>query len=159
MIKKPCRYKACKGKIHINEKCPIASKRGSSGGKNGTKESKQRFGLQNGNAKHLKKAGYRECCNTLKSENHNENCKNARIRILSKKLDLRLKSRQITFSRPEISWKLDSSISVQGVKMMLRGINGFCDGCKKPMKAIEASKIHKNDITSHNPRIICGVCN
>ena len=159
MTKKVCRYKACKGAIHINEKCPIASNRGSKGGKNGTQESKQRFGSQNGNASHLKLSGYRECCKSLKSKNHIETCKNAQIRILSKKLDLRLKSRQMTFSKPEISWKLENAISVSGVRMMLRGINAFCDGCKIQLKASEAAKVHKEDIASHNPRVICGVCN
>jgi len=50
---KPCRYKACKGRAHgaYNEKCPIASGRGKTGGKSGTGASKARKGSQNGRSK------------------------------------------------------------------------------------------------------------
>ena len=50
---KPCRYKACKGRAHgaYNEKCPIASGRGKTGGKNGTGASKARKGAENGRSK------------------------------------------------------------------------------------------------------------
>lgn len=50
---KPCRYKACKGRAHgaYGEKCPIASGRGKTGGKNGTGESKARKGAKNGRSK------------------------------------------------------------------------------------------------------------
>jgi len=50
---KPCRYKACKGRAHgaYGEKCPIASGRGKTGGKNGTGASKARKGAKNGRSK------------------------------------------------------------------------------------------------------------
>ena len=54
-IKKPCRYKKCKGVIHRG-KCPVASKRGSKGGST-TGKSKARTGSNNGRFTGLRDCG------------------------------------------------------------------------------------------------------
>ena len=57
-VRKPCRYKACKGVIHQG-KCPIASSRGKKGGSGKKSETwiQNRIGSKNPNFKGTRKCG------------------------------------------------------------------------------------------------------
>ena len=59
-VRKPCRYKACKGRIHPEgEKCPVASSRGKKGGSGKKSETwiQNRIGSKNPNFKGTRKCG------------------------------------------------------------------------------------------------------
>ena len=146
----PCRYKKCNGAVHRG-KCPVASARGKKGGSK-TGVTKARTGDSNGRFKH----GYRECCDTLKTSPHDINCSHARIGM-RKKIQVKTNI-QIKVEIPRVEW-YSQGISVSAVSTMLRGIDGVCQGdCKCQIPAIQASKIHPEDVLQNPARVICHAC-
>ncbi len=145
----PCRYTKCKGAVHTG-KCPVASARGKKGGST-TGDSKKRTGDSNGRFKH----GFRDCCGVLKTSPHSIDCKNARLSMRK----IRVKTNiEIRLEIPVIEWA-STGLSVKAVSMMLRGVEGICAGkCGGQIPAIQASKIHPDDITMNPARVICNAC-
>ena len=148
---KPCRYKACKGRDHHahNEKCPIASSRGSTGGKT-TGPSKSRKGKDNGNFK-----GFRLC--GCPQRQHLRTC-------------------SLAFSRGPVNFKEIKTVARQARKIlnlpewyqqghnpamihsMIRGVSAVCVMCGTPHKATEAAKIHPKDFNQNPIRSVCRGC-
>ena len=145
----PCRYNKCNGVVHTG-KCPVASARGSKGGKT-TGESKARTGESNGRFKH----GHRDCCETLKTSPHHIQCAHAR---LSMRKNIQTKT-NITINPeiPHIKWA-SISLDCKAVAPMLRGVDGLCGGCDWRGLAIQAQRVHPKDITANPARVICHAC-
>ena len=157
---KPCRYKACKGRNHThhNEKCPIASARGKTGGKNGQGDSKKRLGETNGRFRDIRPCG----CPLRK---HKITCKlsrpqsilfNPNITINTKlKHEINIQTKKIL----NYSWK-SQAISISSLPVnFLRSLDGVCSGCNCQIKAHLAAKVHRVDVNTQNPvRIICNAC-
>ena len=155
--KKPCRYKACKGVVHEG-KCPIASARGRKGGKNGTSESKARLGDKNGRLTHGKYSGERNCCDTLKSQPHEDSCRHSRHTMRKGKLVLREIRHETNIpTRPEIEWRSEA-ITTSAVVAYLRGVTGICGGCGESLPAPTSAKVHPKDIMCNPARVICNAC-
>ena len=152
-IGKPCRYKACKGRNHKahGEKCPVASARGKTGGKNGDGDSKRRLGDTNGKYK-----GVRECGCPMRQ--HNFDCPHARPSV-SQQLRHYGVAKQVrqVLNIPTISWRAEA-IQVAPVANFLRGVQGVCEGCSKTIPAIKAVKVHRADVYSNPARVICDAC-
>tara|TARA_B100000900_G_scaffold411773_2_gene432149 strand:+ start:1250 stop:1891 length:642 start_codon:yes stop_codon:yes gene_type:complete len=145
-IGKPCRYKACKGRNHKlhGEKCPIASTRGKKGGKAGEGDSKRRTGESNGRYIDGRAPIRAPKSQTQKIMEAGRNLKPLGPQIVVKK-------------RLNIDW-INQAMAVAIVAPMLRGVQGVCSGCKTSIPAIKAVKVHKSDISSAYPRVICGKC-
>ncbi|MAR83266.1 MAG: hypothetical protein CMF55_00525 [Legionellales bacterium] len=151
-IGKPCRYKACKGRNHKahGEKCPVASARGKTGGKNGEGESKQRLGSTNGNFKAVRPCG-------CPMRAHKPTCEHARLTARKDfGLSLRKNVREKINVR-KIEWA-SQALTVAAVTQYLRGVDGICPSCNKTLPAVTASKVHKDDIMSNPVRVICKGC-
>lgn len=151
MGKFPCRYKKCKGAVHRG-KCPVASARGKKGGSK-TGVTKARTGDSNGRFKH----GYRTCCNTLKTSPHDIDCSHARV-SMRKNIQVKTNIPIVEIKIPKIEWH-SQAMSVSAVRNMLRGTDGICQGtCGANIPAIQASKIHPDDVLQNPARVICHAC-
>ena len=149
---KPCRYKACKGRIHAhhNEKCPIASSRGSTGGKGGTAWTKARDGDQNGNFKGLRDCG-------CPRRQHNKDCHLAFSRgpvTFREKQPVARQARKI-LNLPD--W-YTQGLAPAPIVSMIRGVDAICSICGTTHKAIDASKICRDDIRQNPVRSVCRGC-
>ena len=149
---KPCRYKACKGRDHHahNEKCPVAASRGSKGGKGGTAWTKARDGDQNGRFSGLRPCG-------CPKRQHLPTC-------------------SLAFSRGPVSFKEIKTVARQARKIlnlpdwytqglapapivsMIRGVDAICSICGTTHKAVDATKIHRDDIRQNPVRSVCRGC-
>lgn len=151
MGKFPCRYKKCKGAVHRG-KCPVASARGKKGGSK-TGVTKARKGDSNGRFKH----GYRDCCNTLKTGAHDIDCSHARL-SMRKNIQVKTNIQVRDIIIPKITWH-SQGLSVEPISKMLRGVDGICQGtCGAKIPAIQASKIHPEDVLQNPARVICHAC-
>ena len=148
---KPCRYKACKGRDHKahNEKCPVASSRGSTGGKT-TGPSKYRRGENNGNFKGLRPCG-------CPQRQHLKTCSLAFSRGPVNFRQIITPARKI---RREINlpeWYAHGHNPAM-IAAMIRGVSAICSVCNKPHKAAEAAKIHPKDFNQNPVRSVCRGC-
>ena len=148
---KPCRYKACGGRIHAlhNEKCPIASSRGSTGGK-ATGPSKARRDENNGNFK-----GFRPC--GCPQRQHLKTCEKAFSRgpVKFRQVEpVARKARKILNLPP---WYQQGHNPAM-IHAMIRGVSAVCVMCGTPHKATEAAKIHPKDFNQNPIRSICRGC-
>ena len=160
-IGKPCRYKACKGRNHKHhgEKCPIASNRGKTGGKNGLGDSKKRLGDTNGNFRDVRPCGcplrqHKKSC--PKSQFYGKSIFRDDITFDTKlNHERNLQAKKLL----NISW-LSEAISIQKIPNgFLKSLDGVCSCCNKTMNASKASKVHRSDVNTQNPvRIICDAC-
>lgn len=151
MGKFPCRYKKCNGVVHRG-KCPVASARGKKGGSK-TGVTKARTGDSNGRFKH----GYRTCCNTLKTSPHDIDCSHARL-SMRKNIQVKTNLPTICITIPKIEWH-SQGLAVEPIAQMLRGVDGICEGCDSlKIPAIQASKIHPDDVLQNPARVICHAC-
>ena len=150
-IGKPCRYKACKGRNHKlhGEKCPVASARGKTGGLNGDGEAKQRLGSTNGNFRAVRPCG-------CPMRAHKPDCEHARPANRKDFGTTAKKVRQV-LNIQSISWQ-SKALSVGAVAHMMRGVTGVCSGCKESIPAVQAVKVHPDDIMQNPARVICGGC-
>ena len=150
-IGKPCRYKACKGRNHKlhGEKCPIASARGKTGGLNGDGEAKQRLGSTNGNFRAVRPCG-------CPMRAHRPDCEHA---SLAHRKDFGITAKKVrqVLNVQKISW-LDKGLKVGAVSNYLHGVSGVCSGCKTTIPALQAVKVHPDDIMQNPARVICGGC-
>jgi len=160
-VGKPCRYKACKGRNHAlhGEKCPVASSRGKTGGKNGQGDSKKRHGETNGNFKNVRPCG-------CPMRQHKKSCPQSRFYGKSIfrddiTFDTKLNHERNLQAKKllNISW-LSEAISTQTIPSgFLKSLDGVCGCCNKTMNASKASKVHRSDVNTQNPvRIICDAC-
>ena len=159
-IGKPCRYKACKGRNHAlhGEKCPIASARGKTGGKNGLGDSKKRLGESNGNFRDVRPCGcpmrkHKSTC--IHSKNyHNNLLKNNTFdtKLIHQK---NLQAKKIL----NYSWKSQAISTSVLPTNFLKSLDGVCSCCSWTGKANLASKVHQVDVHTQNPvRVICDAC-
>ena len=59
---------------------------------------------------------------------------------------------------PKITWH-SQAMSVSAISNMLRGVDGICQGtCGAKIPAIQASKIHPDDVLQNPARVICHAC-
>ena len=149
---KPCRYKACKGRDHKahNEKCPVASSRGSTGGKGGTAWTKARDGDQNGRFTGLRPCG-------CPKRQHLKTCDLAFSRGPVNFKEIITPARKI---RREINlpeWYAHGHNPAM-IAAMIRGVSAICSVCNKPHKAAEAAKIHPKDFNQNPVRSVCRGC-
>jgi len=160
IIGKPCRYKVCKGRNHKahNEKCPVASSRGKTGGQNGEGDSKKRLGETNGNFRDVRPCGcpmrqHKTTCKHSKNY-HNNLLKNNTFdtKLIHQK---NIQTKKIL----NISW-ISKAISVNKLPLgFLKSLDGVCSGCNKTINASKASKVHSIDVNTQNPvRVICDAC-
>ena len=185
-IKKPCRYKKCKGVIHRG-KCPVASKRGSKGGST-TGKSKARTGSSNGRFTGLRECGCPKrqhlpsCIHsqlTLEKVkiinahdfNYNENLP---LEIYDQKMQSKFPKSKVKIARKEniplkrtvANWELENAVKVKSIPhFQFLKYDGTCSSCQKISSVISASKIHADDIKYKLPeehffkaRIICSNC-
>ncbi len=130
----------------------MASARGKKGGSK-TGVTKARTGDSNGRFKH----GYRDCCNTLKTSPHDVNCSHARIGM-RKNIQVKTNIPTVCIKIPKIEWH-SQGMSVSAISQMLRGVDGICQGtCGAKIPAIQASKIHPDDVLQNPARVICHAC-
>lgn len=149
---KPCRYKACEGRIHAhhNEKCPVASARGSTGGKAGTGDVKARRKEENG-----KFTGLRPC--GCPQRQHLKTCKHAFSRG---RFNLRQNITPARKIRREINlpaWYANGHNPAM-IAAMIRGVSAICSVCGVTHKAAEATKIHPKDFNQNPVRSVCRGC-
>ena len=160
IIGKPCRYKACKGRNHKahNEKCPVASSRGKTGGKNGLGDSKKRLGDTNGNFRDVRPCGcpmrqHKTTCKHSKNY-HNNLLKNNTFdtKLIHQK---NIQTKKIL----NYSWKHEA-ISIQKIPLgFLKSLDAVCSCCSWTGKANQAAKVHQTDVNTQNPvRVICNAC-
>ena len=144
----PCRYLKCNGAVHTG-KCPVAAARGRAGGKQ-TGESKARTGEANGRFKH----GYRDCCDTLTTSPHNIQCAHARH---SMRKNIRAKTNiEAQPVRVTVEWA-SISLDCKAVATLLGGVDGLC-ACGTALPAVQAQRIHPEDVTQNPARVICDAC-
>ncbi len=149
---KPCRYKACKGRIHAhhNEKCPIASSRGSTGGKGGTAWTKARDGDQNGRFTGLRPCG-------CPKRQHLKTCHLAFSRGPVNFKEVRSVARKARKILNLPDW-YTQGLAPAPIVSMIRGVDAICSVCGTTHKAIDASKICRDDIRQNPVRSVCRGC-
>ena len=150
---KPCRYKACKGRIHgPGEKCPVASARGSRGGKAGTGDAKARRKEENG-----KFSGLRPC--GCPKRQHLKTCKHAfsrgPVNFIQKEINTVARQARRTLNLPE--WYANGHNPAM-IATMIRGVSAICSVCGVTHKAAEATKIHPKDFNQNPVRSVCRGC-
>ena len=148
---KPCRYKACGGRIHgPDEKCPVASARGSRGGKAGTGDAKARHDENNGNFKGLRPCG-------CPRRQHLKTCSLAFSRGKVNLREVKTVARQArrTLNLPE--WYANGHNPAM-IATMIRGVSAICSVCGVTHKALEATKIHRDDFNQNPVRSVCRGC-
>ena len=148
---KPCRYRKCKGRIHPpGEKCPVAAARGSKGGKSGSGDIKARDGDQNGNFKGLRDCG-------CPRRQHNKDCHLAFSRGPVNFRQVRTVARKARKILNLPDW-YQQGLAPAPIVSMIRGVDAICSICGTNHKAIEASKIHRDDIRQNPVRSVCRGC-
>lgn len=148
---KPCRYKACKGRDHHahNEKCPVASSRGSRGGKT-TGPSKSRKGEDNG-----KFTGLRPC--GCPKRQHLKTCHLAFSRGPVNFRQIIPPARKIRREINLPAWYANGHNPAM-IAAMIRGVSAICSVCGVTHKAAEATKIHPKDFNQNPVRSVCRGC-
>ena len=148
---KPCRYKACEGRIHAhyNEKCPVASSRGSTGGKT-TGPSKSRKGKDNGNFKGLRPCG-------CPQRQHLKTCEHAFSRGPVNFKEIIAPARKIRREINLPAWYANGHNPAM-IAAMIRGVSAICSVCGVTHKAAEATKIHPKDFNQNPVRSVCRGC-
>ena len=149
---KPCRYKACKGRIHAhhNEKCPVASARGSTGGKSGSGDQKARDGDQNGRFTGLRPCG-------CPKRQHLPTCSLAFSRGPVSFREIKTVARQARKILNLPDW-YTQGLAPAPIVSMIRGVDAICSVCGTTHKAVDATKIHRDDIRQNPVRSVCRGC-
>ncbi len=149
---RPCRYKACKGRDHHahNEKCPVASARGSKGGKGGTAWTKARDGDQNGRFTGLRPCG-------CPKRQHLKTCHLAFSRGPVNFREIKTVARQARRTLNLPSWYANGHNPAM-IAAMIRGVSAVCSVCGVTHKALEATKIHRDDFNQNPVRSVCRGC-
>lgn len=149
---KPCRYKACKGRIHAhhNEKCPVAASRGSKGGKGGTAWTKARDGDQNGRFTGLRPCG-------CPKRQHLKTCHLAFSRGPVNFKEVRTVARKARRILNLPDW-YQQGLAPAPIVSMIRGVDAICSICGTTHKAVDATKIHRDDIRQNPVRSVCRGC-
>lgn len=152
--KKPCRYKACRsGEVQCpnNEgKCPVAASRGSKGGKGGTAWTKARDGDQNGRFTGLRPCG-------CPKRQHLKTCPLAFSRGPVNFKEVRTVARKARRILNLPDW-YNQGLAPAPIVSMIRGVDAICSVCGKTHKAIDATKIHRDDIRQNPVRSVCRGC-
>jgi hypothetical protein len=148
---KPCRYRACKGRIHgPDEKCPVAASRGSKGGKGGTAWTKARDRDQNGNFKGLRPCG-------CPRRQHLPTCSLAFSRGPVNLREVRTVARKARRVLNLPDW-YTQGLAPAPIVSMIRGVDAICSVCGTTHKAVDATKIHRDDIRQNPVRSVCRGC-
>tara|TARA_R100001443_G_scaffold54172_2_gene65633 strand:+ start:2704 stop:3282 length:579 start_codon:yes stop_codon:yes gene_type:complete len=187
-IRKPCRYKQCKGVVHRG-KCPVASKRGSKGGST-TGKSKARTGSNNGRFTGLRECGCPKrqhlpsCIHsqlTLQKVkiinahdfNYNENLsleiydQKMQSKFPKSKTKIRIARKEnIPLKRTVANWELENAVKVKSIPhYSFLKYTGVCASCACEKNIKDAHVIHVDDIKYKLPkehyfkaRIICDAC-